>query len=170
MPSLKTASTRNSIEMTTFNINCLGLPTSTEPNPELFRRLLLAYDEELWVTHPSGGAALSAKEDGLRWSLVLTASKGLGISLLATVRGQQGKRYRELTSVGEDSKLGQFVRTECDIIASLGSFVRPEIALMAVEDFFEAPSEPSSRLRWIATSELAFPEPDDKSIPQAPAI
>ena len=156
--------------MLTFNINCLGLPTETQPDSQLVQTLLKNYDEQRWVNDPTGGAALSAREEGLRWSMVLTASKGLGISVLVTVRGEGSKRYKELVSVGDESNLDQFVRTESDIIAPLGSFVPPDIALKAVEDFFLKPSEASTRLAWIRTSSLKYPEPDDKTVPTAPVI
>jgi hypothetical protein len=151
--------------MLTFNINCLGLPTETKSDSQVVQSLLRNYDEQRWVSSPTGGAALSAKEDGLRWSMVITASKDLGLSVLATVRGQDGKRYREMVSVGDPTMLDQFVRTECDIIAPVGSFVTPEIALAAVEDFFKEPSEPTSRVQWVDTKDLAFPEPDDRTVP-----
>lgn len=64
-------------------------------------------------------------------------------------------------SVGDMSRLTEFTRSRHDDPLSLGLFVSPSVAWLAVQDFITTTGERSPRVNWISGDDLppeAFPE------------
>lgn len=51
------------------------------------------------------------------------------------------------------------MRTGQDVLVPVGSFVTPQLALCAIEDFLKNPRALSPRLEWTNTSTLNYPLP-----------
>jgi hypothetical protein len=141
-----------------FTINFQGEPVRETPDLDHYRDALMNFDEGRWYAD-GGGASFSAKtESGVRCSLILVPHPGKGISLLASVPGTGGKKRVEFVSTSDVTRINEFVRTFEDVVVPLGSFVTPEQAYWAVEDYFKNPEALSKRLEWTPTSSLDFPE------------
>ena len=118
------------------------------------------FDEEAWYGKSSGGAGFVAQEPGSpSWSLILNPQRGHGISLLTTVYSPGQRFGDELVSVGDLARMHEFVTTGQEVVVPLGSFVTPQQAWLAIEDFCANPRIASRRLQWLATSELEYPLP-----------
>ena len=149
-----------STDMTRFAINFLSRPTDRVPALDAYKAALLNYDEDAWAVSQHGGANFSAiTDDGVRLSLVLTAEKGKGITLSTTVRGVNGRKREGFTSVGDAQRMGEFVKTGDEFYVPAGSFITPEQAWFAVEDFCTNPEVASPRVHWVPTGTLTFPSP-----------
>ena len=122
--------------MRTFTINFLGEPVHQTPNLDHYRDSLLSSDQRLWYAD-GGGASFAAKTAaGVRCTLVFVSQRGHGLSLLANVPGSGAKKRVEFVSTSDALKINEFMRT---LVAPVGSFVAPEHAWWAVEDYFKNP-------------------------------
>ena len=63
-------------------------------------------------------------------------------------------RYRVIAQYGQPGKL----KAGDEVTVPEGSFVTPEQALQAIEDFCRDPRIASPRLRWVRTRDLDYPD------------
>ena len=144
--------------MRTFTINFLGEPVHQTPNLDHYRDSLSNFDERLWYSE-GGGASFATKTDaGVRCTLLLVPERGRGLSLLANVPGTGVKKRVEFVSTANAAKINEFMRTYEDIVVPVGSFVTPEQAWWAVQDYLKNPEALSARLTWTNTASLNYPE------------
>jgi hypothetical protein len=145
-----------------FTIYFLGDEVQNTPQPDRYRDALLSFDQDAWYEQSSGGASFAAKEEGRgRCTLTISPERGQGLSLLATVPGVAGGRAQEFASTTNPSRMNEFLRTGQDIPVPVGSFVTPEQAWWAIEDYLANPGVLSPRLNWTNTSTLSYPLPQD---------
>ena len=141
-----------------FEINFLDLPTHEQPDLDAYKHALMNFDEEAWYGKSTGGAGFVAHEAGSpSWSLVLNPQRGRGISLLTTVYSPTERFGDELVSVATPEKMDEFVTTGQEVVVPSGSFVTPEQAWFAIEDFCANPRVASPRLHWMSTDKLEYP-------------
>ncbi len=134
-----------------FDITFLDLPADSEGSPERYRDHFLNFDRHAW-RQGGGGSFVYIDDDASRWSIVAeTLGKDLGIACLYSGGG------KEFVTVAHRSKLDRFIE-EDNIYLPEGSFLSPDKAWLAVEDFLRDPKKRSSRVEWIETSELTWPE------------
>jgi len=144
--------------MSEFCINLLDYHTASPPELEKYAELFLRYDPVRWNVGSGGGSFVYVDDAANKWALVLTHAAGLGFSLFFNARLAGAKRSTEFISVGNPALINDFCNIEDGIILPRGSFVGPADAWKAVEDFAAAPAVKSSRLTWVSTSDLNWPE------------
>ena len=152
-----------------FHIHFQHEPASTVPNLALYRGRLLEFDPADWYVESGSGALFRATiEGGIVSTLVLSPEAGRGISLARELcqsipqpASKRVKRIFSLVSVGNAATINEFLLDGDEWIHPVGSYVTPEQAWWAIEDFFAAPMQASPRLEWIETDSLDYPDPHE---------
>lgn len=124
----------------------------------------MKYDPSQWAA--GGGSFVFLDEAGGRWTLLVTQHDEYGISLLygagpwpppRAPAALSGNR-EEFISVGKKQAMNDFENIYDEIILPVGSFLAPQEAWLAVEDFIESPTTKSTRINWVASKTLAWPK------------
>jgi hypothetical protein len=138
-----------------FAINFMDFPTDFSPTPEKYKNFFLEYNQSQWDNASAGGSFVYIDEQGKRWTLIAISNENKGISLLA----KNPETNQEVISVAEADLMNDFVEAEDEIMLPLGSFIKPEKAWLAVEDFLNNPTQKSHKITWLETDKLDWPEP-----------
>lgn len=123
-----------------------------------FQKHFLEYNPAEWAEE--GGGSLQYFSDGGHViSLVILQNDKYGIMLSYDCYDKERKRTsHDCYSVGNPEKLNLIEDVGDEEFFPVGSFLRPEQAWLAVEDFFENPTKPSKRIDWIASDLIDWPE------------
>lgn len=123
-------------------------------DPENWKSYFLNYDPAKWNEEGDGGLHFADESEEIRYSLIVAHYADLGFSLWQTTSLK--KKSATMISVNKPVAIGEFVEVD-DFNIPLGSFLPPEDAWLAVEDFLHEPRHPSKRIEWIASDELPWP-------------
>ena len=125
-----------------FHITFHGQPATSDASPERYRDHFLKFDRHAWQ-QGGGGSFVYIDDDGSRWSVVAESlGRDLGVACLFSGGGE------EFITVGNRSRLDRFIEDD-NIHLPEGSFLPPDKAWLAVEDFLREPKKRSSWVEWI---------------------
>lgn len=119
-----------------------------------YQDLFLEYNSKKWQR--GSGDAVFSYSGGCeeKSSLSFIECKDCGISARFNSRIGDAIREEEYYSVGAVDKMNLIKDVGDDQFVPVGSFVSPEQAWMAVEDFFEKPMVKPSRIEWIDSEKI----------------
>lgn len=131
---------------------------SIDVDLEAFRRHFVSYNSENW-SEDGGGSLQYFTDDNQVISLIILHNPRYGIIL--SFDGYDEVKERTVFnyySVGCIDKISDFKDVGDDQFYPIGSFLKPEIAWLAVEDFFKNPLKLSEQIEWINSEDLNWPE------------
>jgi hypothetical protein len=144
--------------MSEYLFNLLDKPADDNPSVEKYVGYFLKYNALEWERGSCGGSFAYFDDVGNRWALTISHSRGLGFSFFFNEKLLGEKKSAEFITVGDTSKMDEFVDIGNNTHLPRGSFLSPSAAWKIVEDFIGTPREISNRTCWIATRELCWPE------------
>lgn len=125
--------------------------------PSEWKKYFSEYNPEIWDAE-GDGVLQYYSEDNKEFSLIIVHWRGVGFLLQLACRDLETNRSRWCKfSVSDSSKLTEFQEQD-DLYYPVGCFLSPNEAWLAVEDFLNAPTNPSSRINWIDDHEISWPE------------
>lgn len=97
-------------------------------------------------------------DSGDQCDLSVLESEKYGISVRYNIKKSGERRGGEFYSVNELEKINDIEDVGDDQFAPVGSFLKPQEAWLALEDFFNDPLQKSDRVKWISSNEIAWPD------------
>ncbi len=142
------------------DLSCYFLDKDMDSNPSLekYKDYFLKYDPEVWSCGAGDGVFDVRFENGDNATLSVLEGRKLGISVRYNFRKFNDSQGQEFYSVGSKKQINVIKDVGDDQFAPVGSFLEPEQAWLAVEDFFNNPRQKSSRIQWIAADQINWPE------------
>ena len=141
-----------------FKFNCYFLDQDLDnaPSPEKYRDFFLKYDPDSWSSGAGDGVFDARFENGDVATLSVLEEHSLGISVRFNFRRSGERSSQEYYSVGNHKEINNVDNVGDDQFLPIGSFLKPEQAWLAVEDFFENPCEKSNRIEWMSSDEIEW--------------
>jgi len=138
---------------------CFQGPVVIE-NPQLgsFADYFLDYTPEKWMDGSGDGVFSFVSDLGDSCNLSILESREYGISVRYNIRKPGERRGEEYYSVSDLKKINNFEDVGDDQFAPVGSFLPPQNAWLALEDFFNSPLFKSDRIQWINSDEISWPD------------
>lgn len=129
-------------------------------NPQLdyFADYFLGYTPEKWMGTSGDGVFSFVSDSGDKCDLSILESREYGISVSYNIRRPGEKRGEGYYSVSDIKKINDVEDVGDDQFAPVGSFLPPQEAWLALEDFFKSPLCKSDRIKWINSDEIAWPD------------
>ncbi|NWE20410.1 hypothetical protein [Pseudomonas sp. P7548] len=139
---------------------CIFLDHELDADPALrfYADFFLNYQPSKWQKGGGDGVFSFVSDDGYKAQLCVLESKGLGISVRYNLRAAGEREGVEFYSVGQPEKMNRVEDFGDDQWVPAGSFLAPMKAWLAVEDFFHHPLEKSSRMGWLSSHEICWPD------------
>lgn len=128
------------------------------PQLEYFADYFLGYAPEKWMAGTGDGVFSFVSDLGVSCDLSILESRKYGISVIYSIRRPGEKRGEEYYSVSDMEKINDVEDVGDDQFAPVGSFLPPQKAWLALEDFFNNPLCKSDRIKWISSDEIAWPD------------
>lgn len=128
------------------------------PRLEYFVDYFLDYAPEKWMGGTGDGVFAFVSDSGDSCDLSILESRKYGISVSYNIRRSGEKRGGAYYSVGNMGKVNDVEDVGDDQFAPVGSFLPPQEAWLALEDFFNNPLCKSGRIKWISADEIAWPD------------
>ena len=127
--------------------------------PATFKPHFLNFDPFEWDQQGGGGSLQYTAQDGVRYSLTCIANKKYGVMLqwdcLETkLIGINNQSF----SIGNKERMHQIEDIGDEEFYPVGSFLKPELAWLAVRDFFSNPSKKSNQIEWINSNDIEWPD------------
>lgn len=143
-----------------FKFKCFFLDNavSTVPQLESYADFFLHYQPSKWQIGSGDGVFSFVSNEGDRYDLFVLENPDLGISVRSNSRCRADTEGHEFYSVAFHEKIHQIVDAGDEQFAPAGSFLKPEVAWLAVEDFFNDPQQKSERIQWIASNDIVWPD------------
>ena len=127
-------------------------------NAAAFQKYFLQYDPDEWAEEGGGSLQYFSDESNVI-SLVILQNTKYGIMLSYDCYNKTNKQtLQDCYSVGNSEKLNIIEDVGDEEFFPVGSFLKPEQAWLAVEDFFSDPTKISDRIEWIASDQIEWPE------------
>ncbi len=143
--------------MSSFECYFLDCEVDTAPDLRSYADFFLNYQPSLWRRGGGDGVLTYTSDSGDTADLTVLESESLGISVRYNIRSGGVRKGHEYYSVANLETINRVEDVGDDQFAPLGSFLKPETAWQAVEDFFANPLEKSEWIEWINSDEVAWP-------------
>lgn len=141
----------------TIRCTFLGVKTTDENDPSIYRDYFLDYSHEKWKG--SGGALFKFINNNKRYCLTVYESDGLGILLNYDVWDVSANRGVESWySLGEKNLVHKFTEVADELCYPVGCFVKPDEAWMALVYFFQDPEVVPKSLAWVKSDDIPWPD------------
>ncbi|NVJ90935.1 MAG: hypothetical protein HWE34_04720 [Methylocystaceae bacterium] len=145
--------------MTQFHSTFYSIGKGSELNASVFKEYFVNYQPEIW-NEDGGGSLQYFGEDKVETTLLFIHNPNLGILLSYNqYDNAKNKTICDFYSVGIREKIELIEDIGDDEFYPIGSFLNPQQAWLAVEDFFADPAQKSERIEWISSDKIQWPEP-----------
>lgn len=142
-----------------FMCDFLDVAMDGRPENKLYENYFLNYEPQQWKAGGGGGFFKYFDGKGLLYSLLVTDDSRYGI-MLSYERWDNNKNRAIKTwySVGDEHSLNQTVENDDYFKMPLGTYLEPEKAWFAVEDFLSNPVLISKAIQWIDANDVLWPD------------
>lgn len=144
--------------MIKFHSTFYSIGKGRELNVSTFEEYFTNYKPEIW-NEDGGGSLEYFGEDKVVTTLLFIHNPNLGI-LLSYNQYDDAKKKTicDFYSVGIPEKIELIEDIGDEEFYPIGSFLNPQQAWLAVEDFLTNPSQKSERIEWIASDKIQWHE------------
>ena len=144
--------------MSKFYCHFLDQALGVNPKLENYSDFFLNYHPSKWKIGCGDGVFSFENEDGDSAVLSVIESEIYGISVRYNFRKGGQKENHEFYSVSDRQMMNQVEDVGDDQFVPVGSFLKPNLAWLAVEDFLENPLQKSVRIDWANSKDISgFP-------------
>lgn len=144
--------------MSKFSCYFLDHEIDVSPALESYADFFLSYQSSKWQKGCGDGVFSFVSDSGDKCELSVLENGKFGISVRYNIRRAGENKGGEYFSVGVQEKINQIEDAGEDQFVPIGSFLKPETAWLAVEDFFDNPTQKSGRIEWINSDDISWPE------------
>lgn len=141
--------------MAQFKCFFLDHALDTEPDLRFYAEFFLNYQPSLWQNGGGDGVFSFISDAGDKADLSVLENTHLGISVRYNFRAAGERKGVEFYAMGHPAKMHLIEDCGDDQFVPAGSFLPPEKAWLAVEDFFTQPLDKSRRVEWVSSAGLA---------------
>ena len=141
-----------------FHCNFLDWATNNSSDPEKYKDHFLNYDPQKWLAGSGGGAFTYRDDEFADCTIIALENPKYGIMFMYNLRRKGDKKGEGWLTVGNVELINQIEDVGDDQFFPLGSFVTPEEAWLALEDFFKHPTEKPKRVKWVNVDDVEWPE------------
>jgi len=125
--------------------------------PTEWEEYFSAYDSDAWDAEGDGVLQFRSNDEE-ELTMVIVHWRDLGFLLQLSCRDLPTNRSAWCKfSVRSKERLTEFEERD-DLRYPVGCFLPPKEAWLAVEDFLNLPTEPSTRIQWVDDNDVEWPE------------
>lgn len=128
------------------------------PDPQAYAEFFLNYQSSKWQKGSGDGVFSYISDEGDKSELSVLENKELGISVRYNIRISGERTGAEFYSVGTLNKINVVKNCGDDQFVPEGSFLKPDVAWLAVEDFLKNPRVKSVRITWLNSDDISWPD------------
>jgi hypothetical protein len=141
-----------------FHSTFYSFGRGSDLNSSTFAKYFLQYDADEWA-HEGGGSIQYFSDENTVTSLVILQNAQYGIMLSYDCYDKTNKKtLLDCYSVGNPQKMNVIEDIGDDEFFPTGFFLKPEVAWLAVEDFFNNPTKVSERIEWVTSDQIDWLE------------
>ena len=144
--------------MSEFTSYFLDHDLVTNPALSSYTDFFVNYKPSKWDRGCGDGIFSFVSDSGDKSELSVIENENFGISVRYNFRKSGERKSSEFYSVGSPEKISQIENVGEDHLVPVGSFLKPAEAWIAVEDFFDNPTQKSGRIEWIDSEDIPWPE------------
>ncbi len=144
--------------MSVFKVYFLGRDVDDDPEPASYADFFLNYQSSVWQEGGGDGVFSFNSDMGDVSDLSVLESEQHGICVRYNIKKNGMRKGREFYAVGDSDALDRIEDVGDDQFAPIGSFLTPELAWLVIEDFFANPLEKSSRIQWVSSDDIKWPD------------